>query len=113
VEGILTLSQSHITIDSSISKIEAVFIPKTKLTSPYLQRNAKSDDHLIISNGGVIQWISPQPNPVYEIDPWTGMLVLDKYGGPKFLRTILEYFTGTQNYSFPPSFLLTFYPNHY
>ena len=98
-EWILSMQHPHIIIDSNVSTLEAVFVPIPKEASPYiptLNGNSK-----IISNGGVIQWISPQPNPVPGVDPTTGMPLLDESGKPTAIRTILGYFTGTQDYSFP------------
>jgi hypothetical protein len=106
-EWILSMQHPHIIIDSNVSTLEAVFVPIPKEASPYiptLNGNSK-----IISNGGVIQWISPQPNPVPGVDPTTGMPLLDESGKPTAIRTILGYFTGTQDYSFPSTSDLTFY----
>jgi hypothetical protein len=96
---ILSMQHPHIIIDSNVSTLEAVFVPIPKEASPYippLNGNSK-----IISNGGVIQWISPQPNPVPEIDPMTGMPKLDSKGRPIIIRSILGYFSGSQDFTFP------------
>jgi hypothetical protein len=98
-EWILSMQHPHIIIDSNVSTLEAVFVPIPKEASPYippLNGNSK-----IISNGGVIQWISPQPNPVPEIDPMTGMPKLDSKGRPIIIRSILGYFSGSQDFTFP------------
>lgn len=63
----------------------------------------------IVSNGGVIQWISNNPNPVVEYDPVAGGPILDSFGRAKVSRTILGYFSDTQNYNFPSDVDLTFY----
>ena len=106
-QQILSMQHPHIIIDSNVSTLEAVFVPIPNEASPYippLNGNSK-----IISNGGVIQWISPTPNPVVERDPTTGMPLLDESGKPTVIRTILGYFSGTQEYSFPSTSDLTFY----
>ena len=103
---ILSMQHPHIIIDSNVSTLEAVFVPIPKEASPYippLNGNSK-----IISNGGVIQWISPQPNPVPEIDPMTGMPKLDSKGRPIIIRSILGYFSGSQDFTFPSDLNLTF-----
>lgn len=105
-EWILSMQHPHIIIDSNVSTLEAIFVPIPKEASPYippLNGNSK-----IISNGGVIQWISPQPNPVPEIDPMTGMPKLDSKGRPIIIRSILGYFSGSQDFTFPSDLNLTF-----
>jgi hypothetical protein len=87
--------------------LEAVFVPKPENASLYIPPTNGSQE--IISNGGVIQWISPEPNPVVKIDPTSGMPSLDRNGRVIAIRSILGYFTGTQVYSFPIDFDLTFY----
>jgi hypothetical protein len=71
--------------------------------------SAGSKSSKIVSNGGVIQWISNNPNPVVEYDPVSGAPILDSFGRAKIDRTILGYFSDTQNYNFPSDVNLTFY----
>ena len=96
----------HIILDSNVSTLEAVFVPIPKEASPYVPPlNGKSK---IISNGGVIQWISPNPNPLLAYDP-TGNQTIDSKGRPIIIRSILGYFSGSQYFSFPSDMNLTFY----
>lgn len=105
--SVLGMPLPHIIIDSNVSTLEAVFVPIPKEVSPYIPpTNGKSN---IISNGGVIQWISPNPNPAVEVSALSGLAIFDSYGRPKIHRTILGYFSGIQSYSFPLDMNLTFY----
>jgi hypothetical protein len=89
----------------NVSTLEAVFVPIPNEASPYIPpTNGKSK---IISNGGVIQWISPNPNPFYLYSS-NGNNEYDSKGNPKESRSILGYFSGSQYFSFPSDMNLTF-----
>ena len=109
--SILTLPHPSITIDSNISKIEAVFVSKpsetSALPSPISLNDSTGREIEIIANEEIVSWVD-EKFLTYEINPVTGAPVINSRGNPAVLYNTFASFTGSTSYVFPTDTNITF-----